>query len=139
MNRSSLAAALLACACQTYDFQPTEPLTVAQTTAHVEKIAHSSLNLMLVVDKSGSMNDKLDPSCTSNCPTRIGDLKAAMATFLAQNPAGGRLGLTTFPNADSGCGTGGTRVLELPTAAGAVNSSIQSIVAGGGTPTALAL
>src|ERR1043166_2646147 len=125
------------CACQTYDFLPVSPATVAQTTLPSHIVNLGDFNLMLVVDKSGSMNDKIDSNCTSNCATRLSELKAAMQTFLGGDIARGRL--ATSPDADSGCGTGGKRVLDIPSAASDVNNAISGIVAGGGTPTAATL
>jgi hypothetical protein len=98
--------------CQTYNFEPVSPLAIAQTTQDQTVIAKQlKPNVMIVVDKSGSMTKPVDPSnaacqtgnpncplcglscgtgsttCPGTCPTRISDLQTAMASFLS--PTGG--------------------------------------------------
>ena len=54
---------LLGLGCMTYDFQPVQPLAIAQTrTGGVIRAKKLKPNLMLLVDKSGSMNDGTDPN-----------------------------------------------------------------------------
>ncbi|RYZ43799.1 MAG: adventurous gliding motility lipoprotein CglB [Myxococcaceae bacterium] len=119
-----LGGALMA-GCQTYDFEPVEPLAIAQTT--IEKVITargSKPDVMLLVDTSGSMTKPVDPEKTVNgvkvchgqnaqgqdyicddtlacdtavCPTRWSDLQAAMAPFLAESGKLVRFGLTTYP------------------------------------------
>ncbi|MBJ6764354.1 adventurous gliding motility lipoprotein CglB [Myxococcaceae bacterium JPH2] len=103
--------------CQTYDFEPVDPLAIAQTTVEdVIKAKRSKPNVMLLVDTSGSMTDPVNPSSalcklpsgatcggkdtpcdTSKCPTRWSDLQAAMGPFLANSGKLLRFGLTTYP------------------------------------------
>ncbi|RKG72113.1 adventurous gliding motility lipoprotein CglB [Corallococcus terminator] len=112
--------------CQTYDFEPVDPLAIAQTTKETVITARGSKpDVMLLVDTSGSMtlpvNPELTvngvkvchgqteqgqdyicgesrPSCdTSKCPTRWSDLQAAMGPFLTESGSLVRFGLTTYP------------------------------------------
>ncbi len=161
----ALAVATLA-GCQTYDFELVEPLAIAQYT-EVEPIGERKLkpNLMILVDKSGSMNTPIFPAkqpecgtcgpalpCPASCPTRISELRSAMATFLTDSGSVARMALTFFPK-DMVCSAPNalTDVVEPfppPAAADdaasdmasamtamAINSKIQSIAPGGGTPT----
>lgn len=104
----------LALGCQTYDFEPVEPLALSQTTV-VTRVEARNLrpNLMLVVDTSGSMTDPVNSSlpacrvngnlcgydfeCPSGCPSRWRDLKGALNSFLTESGNIARLGLTTYP------------------------------------------
>jgi len=115
----------LAAGCQTYDFEPVEPLAIAQTTVEETINARSSKpNIMLLVDTSGSMTFPVDPereingvkvckytvgsetrTCggevpcdTSRCPTRWTDLQAAVPLFLSTSGPFVRFGLTTYPS-----------------------------------------
>lgn len=115
-------AAVAALGCQTYDFEPVEPLAIAQTT-QPRTVAARSLrpNLLLVVDTSGSMLQPANPAapecqvggvtcgvsqgqpvCPSNCATRLSDMKVAMNTFLGQFGSSARVGMTYFPR-DNNC------------------------------------
>jgi hypothetical protein len=157
------AAAVLAAGCMTYDFEPVVPLAVAQTTQTYKVVAKKlKPNMMLLVDKSGSMEAPINPSnpncpancgpgapCPASCPTRISDLRNAMATFLSQSGADARMGLTFFPT-NNACGSSSATDVALPpptpddngtdatlTAnASAINGRIQSVTPLGGTPTA---
>jgi hypothetical protein len=164
-----LALAAFAAACQTYDFEPVDPLAISQRTEKVLVTARAGKpNVMLVVDKSGSMLFPVDPSnpncpancgpppgntpCPSNCPTRLSDMKAAMGPFLSQSGSLARFGLTGFPvptSADPFC-PAGQLVRDIPdvpnddpallqSAASQVNDAIQQIAPAGGTPTAATL
>lgn len=122
VNRSVLSAfavgivggALMA-ACQTYDFEPVEPLALAQTTVGGTISAKSAKpNLMVLLDTSGSMTqpvDPNDPDCTqggtlcgtsipcdvNRCPTRWSEMRGAMSAFLTTSGSTARMGLTTYP------------------------------------------
>ena len=112
----------LVSACQTYDFEPVEPLALAQTTVgDVIKAKALKPNLMLLLDTSGSMTlpaDASDPDCkvagttapndlcgqttnppcdVSKCPTRWSELRIAMSSFLNSSGSIARVGLTTYP------------------------------------------
>jgi len=161
-----LTAALFVTGCMTYDFEPVVPLAVAQTTQS-KNITAKRLkpNMMLLVDKSGSMESPINPSdsrcpsgcgpgspCPANCPTRISDLRNAMNTFLNQSGADARMGLTFFPTNGS-CGPSAATDVALPpptpddTGTDAtltansqqINSRIQAVQPLGGTPTAASL
>lgn len=127
----ALAAVAIVIGCQTYDFEPVQPIAIAQTTASYSTIGHNlKPNMALLVDKSGSMTfavnpndcncivnggacspdagipshcgETLQPACPVNCPTRWGDLKSAMTQFLSTSGAVARMGLAFFPV--SACG-----------------------------------
>ncbi|HSP77727.1 MAG TPA: VWA domain-containing protein, partial [Myxococcaceae bacterium] len=58
-----LLGGVFAAGCQTYDFEPVEPLALAQTTETRRIEARERKpNLMLLVDTSGSMTDPVDPA-----------------------------------------------------------------------------
>jgi hypothetical protein len=148
---------VLAAGCQTYDFEPVEPLAVSQTTVETRVQAKAlKPNLMLLVDTSGSMTFPLNPSssacntsagacggpieCPASCPTRWRALQGAMKSFLTNNGRIARMGLATYPGTQPVQGTvcGGTTGLReaLPTAedddtliskAAAVNKVLQDI------------
>ncbi len=152
--------------CQTYDFERVVPLAVSQTTD--KKIIKSKAlkpNIMMLVDKSGSMDfptDATNPTCGScqgtacpaSCPTRLEDLKDAMSTFLNNSGTVARLGLTLYPDSSTNqCGSASSidRQFPAPSAvddgldpdlqmkASEINSRIQMVTAGGGTPTGASL
>jgi hypothetical protein len=61
------AAAGLIASCQTYNFQPVQPLAIAQTTQDTQDVAKAlKPNVMIVVDRSGSMTKPTDP-CNPVC------------------------------------------------------------------------
>jgi hypothetical protein len=88
--------------CQTYDFEPVDPLALGQTTV-LRKVEARGLkpNLMLLVDTSGSMGLPVDCDAAP-CPARWTELQGAMNTFLTQNGTVARLGLTTYPQTTVG-------------------------------------
>ncbi len=160
------AVALALLSCQTYDFEPVQPLAVSQVTQSTN-VAGRKLkpNLMLLVDKSGSMDAPINPSdsrctpgcgpggtstCPPGCPTRMTELKTAMSTFLSRSGSVARMGLVFYP-ADNFCGPANAIAEALPPAAttdddaayqakaNAVNARIASVSAGGGTPTGASL
>jgi hypothetical protein len=156
MNRLLAAGAALAAfsACVTYDFEPVTPIAVSQTT-RAETVAATGAkpNVMLLLDKSGSMMFPIDPACTgTGCRTRIDDLRSAMGPFLAQYGSVARFGLSTFPKGsglDQCLPPGGVRVdistsndvdAELSSHAASIDAIVQQIgsseAVAGGTPTA---
>lgn len=167
----AVAAALaLGSGCQTYDFEPVEPLAIAQTTQTKTVVAKQlKPDLMLLVDKSGSMNfniDTSDPNCcvsgsppctcgaaSDNCPaackTRMRDLKSAMADFLSNSYAVARMGMTFFPGGPGSCDAPTQVTIEMSSSndvdaelkakATEINTAISKLVAGGGTPTGMSL
>ncbi len=159
-----LSLTVIGVGCQTYDLGPVSPLTLAQTTQSTIVTAHTlKPNVMLLVDKSGSMSGPIDPNdpacppgcgpggpaCPAACKTRIGELRSAMTTFLASHATTARLGLSFFPSEDScGATAGVTVALPTPTVddtgtdatlaaqASAISAKISAVLPGGGTPTA---
>ncbi len=135
------ASAGLAMGCQTYDFEPVEPLSVTQDNdARVVVSTKRKPNIMILLDKSGSMNrptDSTDPDCPASCgapdksnlcpeatcPTRISELRSAMSTFLGGDGGTvGRFGLTLFPQAtdftaQNGCKASSTVAIPITTSA----------------------
>lgn len=110
--------AFVATACQTYDFEPVEPLAVAQVSERRTVISQASKpNIMLVVDQSGSMRFPINANhpqcdstcgvvitdpCPSGCPTRITEMKSAMGDFLTNFGSTARFGLSVFPQSAPG-------------------------------------
>lgn len=99
---------LLAVGCQTYDFEPVDPLGLSREDNEREIVAlNLKPHVMLLVDKSGSMDQPVDPSRCSGepgsatCPSRWSDLQAAMQRFLTGSSTGFlKLGLTAYPRPD---------------------------------------
>lgn len=139
-----IVGGVLASACQTYDFEPVEPLALAQTTiGEVLRAKSSKPNLMVLLDTSGSMKLPVNPAlpacqtanglcgdprsgadCNTNtCPTRWSELQGAMSTFLNSNGPTARMGLTTFPNPPPG----GSTTADQCTASTAVRIPIPQI------------
>lgn len=129
VRRAALLALLFGgSACQTYDFQTVAPLSVRQTATSDDIAATPNKpNIMLLVDKSGSMDqpiDASDPDChvgsingplcgdpakqnpcnTAVCPTRWSELSSAITAFLQAQPLVGRYGLSLFPEPESAQG-----------------------------------
>jgi hypothetical protein len=125
-NRNVLTASMFAvglgagfiAGCQVYDFEPVTPLIIGQDTTEREIVAKAAKpNIMLLVDKSGSMNlpvndtgtctscgGSTEPLCDETaCPTRIRDLREAMVSFLQANGSIARFGVSFYPD-DQSCG-----------------------------------
>lgn len=133
MTRFIFPALLFATACQVYDFEPVTPIAITQTTQTKNVVARNlKPNLMILVDKSGSMNAPLNaatPSCgtcsgstcPATCPTRISELRTAMGQFLTTSSTVARMGLAFFPNEDAafspaGCAPTRDIAVQLPAA-----------------------
>ncbi|MFZ5468563.1 MAG: adventurous gliding motility lipoprotein CglB [Myxococcota bacterium] len=139
--------------CQAYDFEPVEPVAIAQTTVsrRVDQ-RQPEPNLMLVVDKSGSMAEPIDRSavecqvagnpcgpsrqCPAGCKTRISELQRAMGEFLSQHGEVARMGLAVFPMASDVCAPGAVTIDVASSQAGDIRAAIDALQVGGGTPTA---
>lgn len=127
--------------CQTYDFEPVEPLAISQTTeTRIIAAREAKPNLMLLVDTSGSMTDPTNPdlqdssgnyvcrrsgktgticgdtfACdTTVCPTRWSELQSAMKDFLTSSATIARIGLSTFPDTSKGDSCGASSSLSVP-------------------------
>lgn len=169
MRPVALLTLMLAVAsCQTYDFERVVPLAVAQTTDKTI-VASKRLkpNVMLLVDNSGSMLLPTNPSaagcpagcgtnssnqCPGTCPTRVSELKSAMATFLQNSGTIARLGVSVFPT-DPQCKPASNIDVQLPApsstdtgtdsaltmTAQQVNARVQALLPSGGTPTGSSL
>jgi hypothetical protein len=127
-----VALTLAGAACQTYDFEPVAPLSVRQTaTSQDVQGVINKPNFLLLVDKSGSMDQPTDPSLptcrvggpggpvcgdpakvnpcnVTTCPTRWSELSLAIGDFLQDEPLIGRYGLALFPEPESSGGCGPT-------------------------------
>jgi hypothetical protein len=161
------AIAVIALGCQTYDFEPVTPLTLAQTTQVVARTAKRlKPNVMLLVDKSGSMLEPIDDNdsrcpancgptapCPAACPTRVSDMRSAMSAFLSSSGTLARFGLTFFPEGTQ-CGAPSTMpTVSLPSAtandegtdtvlgakAAEISTRIVGVTPVGGTPTGASL
>ncbi|WP_257453713.1 adventurous gliding motility lipoprotein CglB [Archangium lipolyticum] len=126
---------VFATGCQTYDFEPVEPLAITQTTeARRIEARERKPNLMLLVDTSGSMTAPADPSVaackrngvtcgndtfqcpiSSGCDTRWSALQNAMEDFLVSSGTVARIGLATYPS-DNYCGATASIAIPLPDA-----------------------
>ncbi len=117
-----LAAAAVFLGCQVYDFEPVTPLSLGQTSQVTTlTVTPFKPNLLLLVDKSGSMDLPVDTTnlacftapggevcgqdkaypCNVDagvCPTRWSTLTSTLTGFLASNYASARYGLTFFPH-----------------------------------------
>ena len=128
--RSVLIAAAAAClvtalSCQTYEFMPVGPLTISQEKSSTPIVIKKfKPNVMVLVDKSGSMDQPLDatlPGCTQSgtlcgtgstaktnpcnpnvCPTRWSELNLALDPFLQAQAQTVRFGLSFFPEPAAG-------------------------------------
>lgn len=147
-----LALVLATGACQTYDFEPVSPLSVRQTQTSVDVQALANKpNFMLLVDKSGSMDQPVDPTkpechvggangplcgdpqkrspCNSSvCPTRWSELTKALDKYLTDFPLIGRYGLSLFPEPETaaGCGPTSAQTSPLPTSSSDDDATLQA-------------
>lgn len=119
------AGLLTAVACQSYDFIPVEPLSLSQEQSSTPIVVKKfKPNVMVLVDKSGSMDLPIIPSlpaCTQNgtlcgsgdtaksnpcnvttCPTRWSELSLALDSFLQAQAQTVRFGLSFFPEPVTG-------------------------------------
>ncbi len=144
-----LAGGLASAGCQVYDFEPVTPEAVAQEARSVPLAFNQPKpNLMLLVDKSGSMADPVTPP---SGPSKIGVLQSVMNTFLTNNPTVARVGMARFP--DDSCvptlasdilaplppASAGDATAVLTMATQAADTAIQGLTPGGGTPTQASL
>ncbi|HET9156495.1 MAG TPA: adventurous gliding motility lipoprotein CglB [Myxococcaceae bacterium] len=125
----ALAAGCLvtALACQTYEFVPVGPLGISQEQSSTPIVIKKfKPNMMVLVDKSGSMDQPIEPTlpgCTTAfglcgtgisakvnscnitvCPTRWSELNLALDAFLASQAQTVRFGLSFFPEPGASAG-----------------------------------
>lgn len=162
MRRAPLFVAITVLSCQSYQFEPVVPVTLVLTEEVFPLAPVLKPNVMLAVDRSGSMGGQIDAACTGACATRMSDLKQAVATFATLADDRVRLGLTTFPKdptasmsgAEASCQPATDVRVPLPgaaraddaqasqanrTAAMQVNAAVQALQPAGGTPTGATL
>ncbi len=143
-----ISACAVFVACQTYDFAYIAPSSLSQTTqTRVIRPIVKKPNIMLLVDKSGSMGQPTSPSVPK---PRIEVLRETMAQFLAANATTARVGVAFYPGG-SNCGapvkdlgidlpaSGVEDDATLRNAANAVIAKINTTPVTGGTPTAKSL
>ena len=147
-----LALGVALAGCQTYDFEPVKPLSIGQTQTSVDiQAVANKPNFMLLVDKSGSMDQPVDPTIpachvgsingplcgdpgkanpcdTTQCPTRWSELAKALDKYITDFPLIGRYGLTLFPEAESnaGCGRATKQTTPLPTTSSDDDATLQA-------------
>lgn len=161
MNRL-LPLLIVAMSCQSYQFEPVVPVTITIDDQIIPLNPVLKPNVMLTVDRSGSMGAKIDAACQSaQCATRMGDLKQAVSTFTALADAQVRLGLTAFPRdpttqagAEASCLPASSVSVPLPVTSRSddaqadqanrsnamqVNAAVQALNPAGGTPTGATL
>ncbi len=128
MTRISLCAVLLSfTACQNYNFEQVSPMTAAQTTSKQIVASQLKPNVMLLVDRSGSMLQPINPQnplcdigcgsivhpCAVSCPTRMSEVKSTLSSFFEQSALVARFGLTVFPS-NSECAPAKSAEVDLP-------------------------
>ena len=119
------ASLVVSIACQSYDFIPVQPLSISQEDSSTPIVIKKfKPNVMVLVDKSGSMdqpvnpslagcttpnglcgtgdNAKITPCNTTVCPTRWSQLNLALDSFLQTQAQTVRFGLSFFPEPVSG-------------------------------------
>jgi Mg-chelatase subunit ChlD len=139
MRRVTMVAAAVAVAvsvislanCQRYEAEPVSPRAFGTVTEpHVIQGAKTPPYVMLVVDRSGSMQGQ-----------KLNDVKnkfASASGFLAKTGAGAEFGLILFGNTAQTCQPG-TIVQPVGASTDQVRQSINSAISTGGTPTAASL
>lgn len=136
------ACLVMAVGCQTYDFVPVAPLSLSQEESSTPIVVRKfKPNVMVLVDKSGSMDQpvvpslpactqggtlcgsgdtaKLSPCNVTTCPTRWSELNLALDPFLQAQAQTVRFGLAFFPEPASGvdqpnCVPTGAARVDLP-------------------------
>jgi len=114
-RRLAIASVLMVVlGCQTYDFEPVTPVALGQTTTSVSISAKQlKPNLMLALDRSGSMRLPFDPTpaacgtCGQSgqpscdpvaCPSRWDVLTSTANDFLTQHGTVARMGVAFYPS-----------------------------------------
>jgi len=157
---SALVAGTVAMAsCQSQQFYPVGPKIVVSGTTTVEVEGRPlPPNIMLVVDKSGSMTQSVTGTglaCTvdgtvgatydprSSSPCKWNDLRLVIADpitgFLATAQSLGRFGLAAYPSSTGQCDTGAVLVPIGDDVAPIQDQLRNRLTPGGGTPSAATL
>jgi hypothetical protein len=144
LRRPSLLALVLAAACNTGaggDITGGDPAGGAdggggggvsdecQQVEPVEVATGDPADLLLVVDKSGSMDDPLETG-QDKWPV----MRDALTTVVQQYESGIRFGLVLYPN-DDACAAGSVRAQLAMQNAGTITGQLDSTFPDGGTPT----
>lgn len=144
-----LAAIAMLAACQAYQADPVDP-GVVPVRNYDQPVRLVPPNLVVVLDRSGSMLDASDGNCTGGCCATaasckwneaVSALTDAAAGFLPRARDKVRFGLAAFP-ADDRCAAPGAldmAVGDPPMSADAVATAIRAMRPGGGTPTGATL
>lgn len=111
MRTPLLIATLVLASCQAYDFERVEPLFYRRITNPV-RVKGVRPDVLVLLDRSGSMGFPINPldtsacpancgdgtnPCPASCPTRISELRAAMPVFFNAAKDQARFGLALFP------------------------------------------
>ncbi len=103
-----------------------------QTTPIMATMTVSTPDMLIVLDKSGSMNESI--TSQMNGASRISTVKSALDTILPATNTTIHWGLMTFPS-DNSCGAGKIIVGITPSDASAVETAVNAVTPGGSTPT----
>lgn len=162
---SVLAVGFVLCACQPYEVDPVRPAAAKLETKTYKTVTALSPNVVIVVDRSGSMADSPDETQLNICPVagqqNIGCKWDELLSVLTgdANPQGGfvyqlaaqsppsdplRMGLVTFsgssqPNSsdiNEACKPGVIQVPIGPNTADSINTALEALPPSGATPTA---
>lgn len=112
--------------------------SISQRSSVRDASGHSSTNLLLLLDSSGSMGEQ-----DSAGRIRIEGAKTGLLQFLRRQPVDTNVGVRTYPggvaDAVDGCRSG-TRVLDIePHTFGEMSFAVRSLKPEGDTPTSAAL
>jgi len=111
--------------------------------AVMQPVAKLPPDILLIQDKSGSMNDAADGSCTGNCGanSKWSQTTAALTQVLTSTDATVNWGLKFFASPNGGaCGvTNGADVAIAANNSGAINNLIGRTTPGNSTPTRMAV
>lgn len=127
------ASVVILASCQSYEAEPVTPVALgAVTEPHLIQGKRTPPYVMLVVDRSGSMNDAI-----SGGTTKLLDVKDKFASgngFLAKTGSGAEFGLVLY-SSDDDCQSGAI-IQPVGASIAQVQQSINNATAKGGTPTA---
>lgn len=114
MRHALVISTLVLVSCQTYDFQRVDPLFYRRIT-NPAKVKGVRPDVLVLLDRSGSMGFPINPldttacpancgdgtaACPASCPTRISELRSAMPVFFGAAKDQARFGLALFPRGE---------------------------------------